>query len=414
MQAADLRPRPRMPIRGDLSGSVHSGKSFGLKERNVQAVAPTCPSEVVFDRTVPVIIRFYLLREIGKPFVLILSVLVALFASFNVTSFLAEAVNGLLPRSAIVELTALKALISLEVLIPASLYVAVLMSFSKLHDDSEFAAMSALGITSAAIMRHVLVLASGLALIVGGISLFVRPWAYQRLHVLSASAGTLLDVDSMESGSFYVVQNGTRVIFLSHRDKRGSPARNVFIKATYPDHTQIISAQLAYALQPAAAGDDENVSLNDVHIYQLGSTKDQADQVLQAEQMTVDPNSHDDDVPPYSALTASSMHLAGSSESEDVAELQWRLSTSVSTVLLGMLGVPLSRTRPRERKIRNFITAFLIYAGYYLVCTSARTLVQHGALPRVPGIWWVPALLGLILVVALREPGQKRGIFAAP
>jgi lipopolysaccharide export system permease protein len=369
---------------------------------------------VFFDGTVPVIIRFYLLREIGKPFVLILSVLVALFASFNVTNFLAEAVNGLLPSSAIVELTALKALISLEVLIPASLYAAVLISFSKLYDESEFAAMSALGITSAAILRDVLVLACGLALIVGAVSLFVRPWAYQRLHELSASAGTLLDVDSMESGSFYVVQNGSRVIFLSHRDQHGSPARNVFIKASYPDHTQIISAQLAYSLQPTTAGSSADVSLNDVNIYQLAHGNGQTDQVLQAAEMTVDPNSHADDAPSYSALTARSLTLVGSHDREDVAELQWRLSTPISTILLGMLGVPLSRTRPRERKIRNFLTAFLIYAGYYLVCTSARTMVQHGALPAVPGIWWVPGLLALIVAFASREPGQKPGIFASP
>jgi lipopolysaccharide export system permease protein len=108
------------------------------------------------------------------------------------------------------------------------------------------------------------------------------------------------------------------------------------------------------------------------------------------------------------------MQLAESSDPEDVAEWQWRLSTPISTLLLGMLGVALSRTRPRERKLWKFVTAFLIYAGYYLLCTSARTLVQHGVLPAMPGIWWVPAILGLIVWFALREPGQKLGIFAAP
>ena len=403
-----------MPFSSGLSDILHSDRSVGLNKRNVQAAPPPNPAFAAGDRGAPVTIRLYLLREIGKPFILILSVLVALFASFNVTTFLAEAVNGLLPSSAIVELTALKALISLEVLIPASLYVAILMSFSKLYDESEFAAMFALGITSTAILRHVLVLASGLALIVGGVSFWVRPWAYHRLHDLSRRAATLLDVNSMESGSFYVVQNGTRVIFLSHRDTYGSPARNVFIKAKYPDHTEIISAQLAYSLQPSIASDNGNVSLNDVTVYKLWGDKGHPDQILQAEEMTVDPNSHDDDVASYSALNASSLHLARSSDPEDVAEWQWRLSTPISTLLLGMLGVALSRTRPRERKLWKFVTAFLIYAGYYLVCTSARTLVQHGALPAMPGIWWVPAILGLVVWFALREPGQKLRIFAAP
>ena len=35
---------------------------------------------------------------------------------------------------------------------------------------------------------------------------------------------------------------------------------------------------------------------------------------------------------------------------EDIAELQWRLSTPLSTLLLALLGVLLSRTTPRQGK----------------------------------------------------------------
>ena len=42
----------------------------------------------------------------------------------------------------------------------------------------------------------------------------------------------------------------------------------------------------------------------------------------------------------------------------------------------------------------------LIYAGYYLLYESARTWVQNGLIPAFPGIWWVPALLALVLIVA--------------
>ena len=89
----------------------------------------------------------YLIREIGKTMAVVLGVLVILFASYSASGFLADAVNGLMPADAIAELITLKVIISLEVLIPVSLYIAVVLAFGKLYSDSEFTAMFALGVT---------------------------------------------------------------------------------------------------------------------------------------------------------------------------------------------------------------------------------------------------------------------------
>ena len=104
------------------------------------------------------------------------------------------------------------------------------------------------------------------------------------------------------------------------------------------------------------------------------------------------------------ASTLRSLVLVVSHAPEDVAELQWRLSTPVSMLLLGLLGVPLSRAKPRQSKYAKMGTAILIYSGYYLLCTSARTWVQHGTMPSLPGIWWAPALLFLVLVAVASWP----------
>ena len=350
------------------------------------------------------IISRYLLGQIVRPLAVVFGVLVALFASYSVNSFLSDAVNGLLPAGAIAELTGLKVLIALEVLIPASLYVAVLVSFARLYSDSEFTAMFALSVTPGTIMRTVLSLAGCLALVVGGLSLFVRPWAYRELHALSSRAGSLLDVDAMQAGSFYVDQNGDRVIFLAQRGGAGSPARNIFVKLRHSDRTEIISAKLAYASPGGAANTGSQIYLSDAYLYETDRTNGQADEVLQAQGIVVNPDSRDMEPPGYSAVAASSAHISRSGSTEDVAEFQWRLSTPLSTLLLGMLGVPLARTKPRENRYSRFGLAILTYFGYYLLFTSARTWVQHGAISKVPGIWWVPALLTLVLFTAMYLP----------
>src|SRR6202000_2196053 len=72
------------------------------------------------------------------------------------------------------------------------------------------------------------------------------------------------------------------------------------------------------------------------------------DRVLNTKGMFLNPNNPITDPPEYSPVAASSMHLAFSRTAPDIAEFEWRLSTPLSTLLLGMLAVPLSRVQPRQ------------------------------------------------------------------
>ena len=350
---------------------------------------------------VALIINRYLGREISKPLIPILTILIALFASYNVAAFLADAVNGLLPTNTITELVALKVLISLEVLIPIALYISVVLSLGRLHSDLEFTAMSALRVTPVRVMGSVFTLSAYMALVVAGLSQVARPWAYQKLHELSRQAETTISVNAMEAGTFYVSQHGDRVIYLAHRDGPGTPARDVFIRVWRGDRMRIIHAQLAYVSSQPTSGNGTEIHLRNAHIYEIGGENSQDDQILNAQDIIMNPDQHDNTTPGYSSVAASSRQLAASMKAEDVAEFQWRLSTPLSTLLLGMLGIVMSRARPRQSKYTKLGAAILIYFGYDLLLTSARTWVQHGTIAELPGIWWVPALLGLFLFVSL-------------
>lgn len=341
-----------------------------------------------------------------------LSVLVILFASYSASGFLADAVNGLLPADTVAELIALKAIISLEVLIPISLYISIVLAFGRLYSDSEFTAMFALGMTPRRVMGIVATLAGGLAIVVAILSLAVRPWAYQRSHELTKRAETLLDVDYMEAGTFYVGDHGNRVIFVEHRDGPKAPAQNVFVRTLHDGLPRIIYGQHAHQQPPTTAVDGSDVYLNDTHVYDFVPEGGPDDSASDMQQIIVPTGSRSVGVPEYSSVTAGTLSLATSSAPADIAELQWRLSTPLSTLLLGLLGVPLSRAKPRQSKYAKMGTAILIYSGYYLLCTSARTWVQHGTIGAFPGIWWAPALLAVVLAVTVTGLPRLRFNFA--
>ncbi|MDN5873790.1 MAG: LPS export ABC transporter permease LptF [Sinobacteraceae bacterium] len=352
------------------------------------------------------IINRYLMYEISQPLLVVLGVLVVLFAGYGAAGFLSDAVNGLLPSGIMVQLIGLKVLISLEVLIPISLYISVVLALGRLHSESEILAMFALRISPMRVMGAVVSLAVVLALIVAALSLLIRPWAYQKSHELSNQAAASFNFDNMQAGTFYENSANNRVIFIGKRDGSKAPAEDVFVQLRLEGTIQTVHARKAVQQKNTGSGSDLGIRLEDAHIYQIAGMSAQDDRIIKARAMILDLGSPDVDPPGYSSLAASSTKLATSNSAADIAELQWRLSTPLSTLLLGMLGVPLSRARPRQGKYAKMGTAILIYVGYYLLCTSARNWVKSGAVAAFPGIWWAPALLLLVLIFALFWPGR--------
>jgi lipopolysaccharide export system permease protein len=361
------------------------------------------------------ILRCYLLREILGPFAAVLAVLCVLFMSYGAAGFLSDAVNGLLPTSMIAQVIGLQTLIALEMLIPISLYLSVVMALSRLYVDSEMTALFALGWTSARLMGIVFGLSLCTAVIVAGLSLVARPWAYTRSHELADVAEASLNSNNMQPGTFYVTGKGERTIYIERREGPATPAGGVFVQLRLRGGgTRLIYAVSIEQLSPVEGG--PRFHLSGAHVYDVDVDGSASEVVLNANDLNlrlVSPSLHP---PDYSAIAASTTHLRSSDSAPDIAEFQWRQSTPVTTLLLGMLGVPLSRAHPRQHRNTKVGIAILIYAGYYLLYESARTWVQIGVLPPFPGLWIAPASLALVLIFALLEPQlslRRRGKGAA-
>jgi lipopolysaccharide export system permease protein len=350
------------------------------------------------------IIGLYLIREIMAPLVRVMVVLMVVFATYTAAGFLSDAANSLLPASSIALLVGLKLLIALEMLIPISLYVAVILALGRMHGDSEIIAMLALAIPPRKILSSVFTICVTLAVVVAALSYYVRPWAYARQHKLADYAAITLQTNAMEPDTFYVGQHGQRVIFFARRAGPGAPAQDVFVQIRHQDYTQIISARLANPLPQGWQSGLSKVHLLNAHIYRIGRKGDTDDQVLDAADLILNPNPESVPAKDYSAVATRTGDLVRSTDPADIAELQWRLSTPVSTILLGMLGIPMSWSRPRQSRYARLGTAILVYFAYYLLFTSARTWVQHGVVPALPGIWWVPGCLALFLLGTLAKP----------
>ena len=353
----------------------------------------------------------YLLRCTFLPFCAILAVLAALFGGFSLAGILGDAVGGLLPAGIIAALAGLKLLIALDVLIPISLFIAVVVCFGRLQADGEMTALLALGISPFRLLRPVLGLALGLAVVVACLSLFVRPLAYMQSHSLSARASAMVNVNAMQAGMFYASDDGRQVIFLANRQTRQAGALGIFVVRKTGPHMAVISAAQA---DPAITGPHggQLVHLSGAHIYKFNMDDPAQNEIITASGLDLDPEGALPEPPGYSSVAAGTLGLARSHRPRDVAELQWRLSTGPSTLLLALLGCALCRSRPRQGRFARFGPAIFAYSAYYLLCTTARTWVEHGEVGAFPGLWWAPGALALGLALYWQRQALRNALLA--
>ncbi|MFQ5932407.1 MAG: LPS export ABC transporter permease LptF, partial [Nitrospiraceae bacterium] len=277
------------------------------------------------------IIDRYIIREIAKPLVVVCGILVIIFVGYRSARYLVDAVEGLLPAKTITSLILLKTAIALDVLLPITLYLCVVLTLSRLHADSEIIALSACGVSPSRVLRAVLWLSLLLATLVLSLSLYVRPWAYEKSYRLRAQAEAEFDITRLEAGRFYEGRRGTRVIFVERTGRKPNQVEGVFIQREQGDTLQVIYAKQAYQQVDATSGQRVLVVL-DGHQYKLARTR-KRDRVLKFEKLEMLVKD-EEMTPEYRRKAAPTVQLARSVDPRDTAEFQWRLFTPLSTVLL--------------------------------------------------------------------------------
>ncbi len=352
-------------------------------------------------------IERYIARQVVKPLLAVVGIGAGLFATFSAARYLAEAVTQSLGPLTLISLVLLKTLIALEVLVPVALYVAIIVGLGRLHRDQEIIALRASGISGLRVVRGVLLLAVPVSILVGALSLFGRPWAYRVSYDLDARTRAEINPEHLDPGRFYGNEDSGRVTYVQERTDTGSAARGVFLYRDRGDRSEIVMARSATEhLRP---DDRHQLELHDGKIYRV-SHGVSGDTIVQFRNLVLnlkEPAA----VVGYKRKAAANSVLWQSSDPEDTAELQWRLSRGLATLLLALLAVPLSHVSPRHGRNERAFLAAVVFAVYYNLSGLARTWVEHDVVGKFPGVWWLHAVMFLLVLMFLMP--EIRGDLAA-
>lgn len=333
--------------------------------------------------------------DLLKTLLSVWSVIVVIIVSRAFIRILDKAVDGQISNETLLTMLGLKSVIISIDLLPAAVFMSVLMVFGRMYKDQEMAAISSAGGGSGTIYRAVLLLLLPLSLLTVELSLVVSPWAEASMEKLMHKDKQSADLRGIAAGKFSEYSHGDLVFYVERIDTK-KKMHNVFVQQRNRGHLSIITAE-AGRLEELPNGlymifeHGERVQGQPGHLNYVVEAFNEYAVQIEAKDSKVNV--------PREALA--SVDLWNSTALIDIAELQRRCLVPFSILLLAFLAVPLAQISPRGGVYGNIVIGFLIYFAYGNFTRVSQAWVTNGTLSTELGAVAVNALFLLVGAILL-------------
>lgn len=338
------------------------------------------------------IIDRYLLRELAFGFFASAVVLLVVTLGGTVSDVLSKVLRGRLPGNLVFEILGLRTLDALTVLVPLAVFLGVLLAYGRLWRDNEMAVLQGAGMPLSDLLRPLAWLAVPVVLLIGVISFWLAPAAVRLSHSLVDEANRSLVVAGLEAGRFVQLPGRGGVMYVGAMDENGQRFERMFVETERADgedtRIDVITAERG-ELRRESDGEGRFLALSDGFRVE-GRIGHDDFRLLRFKGNDIALADSDPDSTPEALQRAAPMReLLASREPLQQAEVHWRLAAPLSALILAVLAVPLSRTRPRETRYAGLLLALLCYFIYLGLLGVARSLIEQGKIAPGFGLWWI-------------------------
>jgi lipopolysaccharide export system permease protein len=334
----------------------------------------------------------YLLKELSLTVLATAMVFIAVELSHRLALYLSDAASGGLARSAILTLLGLHVIRYLVVIVPPAVFLAIVLMLGRLYRDGEMSALKACGTGPAAIYRPLFLLLVPVALLTAILSLYVVPICMALQQELYLKAQQDAEISVIQAGQFRPIMSGKHVVYVGEITQEGRELRKVFIQSWHPEGVAITTGEWGY--QEIAESGGRYLVLRDGYRY-VGNPGQGDFRTLQFERLAMliaPPPAENASIRRESIPT---LNLLGSHDSAYQAELQSRLSSPVSLLVIGFLAPLLAHAKPHEGRFGRVVISILVYAIYMNLMGIGEAWIKRGSVPPALGLWWVHGIFVL-------------------
>lgn len=329
----------------------------------------------------------YLRKETLKAFAGILLVLFLVAVGQMFTESLRAIARGVLPASMLFVELGLRTFDSLTLLLPLSLYLAVLAKLSQMYRNQEIVMFHSAGVSSRQMLSMYFPQMLFFAIFLLLISLFVIPLASKTSERLTLAASKDISLMGLKEGVFQELSGSNSVIYISKINVEENRLENIFVNVTHEDSVDTLTAEYGYQYE------DKETSQRYISLFNgfrnEGVPGSKKYQLMKFERNDIKLPRWEGKSVDVDEKGKSLSELLSSERLVDKAEFHRRLSAPLSVLVLMLIALSISKTSPRDGKYGSLVLGLLIFVVYINLLAISVSLIEQDKVPSWFGTWWV-------------------------
>jgi lipopolysaccharide export system permease protein len=270
-----------------------------------------------------------------------------------------------------------------------------------MSSDNELTVIAACGIDGNRILRNVVVFSGTMAIITGVLALLIVPDVLSGRYEIEQKAKIAANTTGLVAGSFKESQDGDWTFYSQQLSEDKTHMENIFIEIHRDEKPLIFRAERGRFDIESETG-DKYLVLEDGYRYE-GNAGDLDFRIAEyaTHSMLIERGESVQVREKHKSLPTGVLWERG--EPQDLAEIQWRVSSAVMTIILSVIAITLAHTGPRQGRYAGFFPAVLVYVIYSNLLGVTRAWVEKGDLaPWIGAIWVHLLMIGIMLMLQNR------------
>ncbi len=348
----------------------------------------------------PVVILFrYFAKEVFLTTFSTAGIVLVISLGWRFSGYLEEAAAGEMTREVLLALLLYKLPGFLELILPVSFFLAIILVYGRLYVDSEMVVLESCGMSPGRIIGITLILALMMMALTAMLTLWLKPLGEQSVEDLFRSQKNLTEFDTLVPGRFEILGGGRRVTYTEEISRNGKLG-NVFINefrgeqmTSGPSDTVTVIADSGETIVDEAG--NRFLVLKNGTRYR-GQPGQNNYQVVTYEEygQLVENKSPSLTKPRRTAIPTATLFTRDDPMVR--SELHWRIGVILLVPIIALMAIPLSKVNPRQGRYSRLVPAMILCFVYILVLSAGSSGLERGDLPAKYGLWWVHAIFVLI------------------
>lgn len=344
------------------------------------------------------IIRRYLNQQVIITTLSVAGVLLAIFLSGRIISYLGLAASGKLDMSFIFQIIGYRLPGFIDLILPLSLFIAILLAFGRMYIDNEMSILFASGISRGQVLKSLWPAMLLVMVVVMATSLYFTPAGRTKSEKIFAQQQDQNIFDLVRPGRFQSLGGRTLYVGQLSADRQSLIDVRLFEQQQSKEGLQQVVIFANFGRTEKVASGERYLVLEQGYQYEVvpGSAAYRA-LTFQSYRVRLPDPAGLEKVGKLSALDSMSLYALAKTDVKAKAEWLWRISLPLFAPIGMLLAFAMSKVNPRQGRFLKLFPAILVYLMYIVAVGAAKNAVSKESV----GSWAVVFAHTLFILIAM-------------